>query len=161
MADEEKPSRTSATEQHAVSVQDHGGVVEPPHLVSQTPGYSAPRDWENLDELTAADPVRAETAQGQGSTQSRSDEEAPESEANGPSPPTSQALTQLYTISYLVLFSLLGTLARLGLSALTTRFRQRTSKQGKRAEEAAMISLTTCRKKIIANTKRDSFALAA
>jgi hypothetical protein len=37
------------------------------------------------------------------------------------------------------------------------------SKQVKRAEEAVMISLTICRKKIIANTKRDSsaFALAA
>jgi len=35
------------------------------------------------------------------------------------------------------------------------------SKQVKRAEEAAMISLTICRKKIIANTNSDSFALAA
>ncbi|WCD86729.1 hypothetical protein KPP03845_103087 [Streptomyces xanthophaeus] len=35
--------------------------------------------------------------------------------------------------------------------------------QGKRAEEAAMISLTTCRKKIIANSKSDNsrFTLAA
>lgn len=33
--------------------------------------------------------------------------------------------------------------------------------RGSEPRNAAMISLTTCRKKIIANQKRDSFALAA
>src|SRR5436305_11274869 len=40
----------------------------------------------------------------------------------GPSPirqKTSSFATQLYTVSYLVLFSMLGTLARLGVQALT------------------------------------------
>ena len=44
------------------------------------------------------------------------------------------------------------------------RFRLGMSKQVKRAEEAAMISLTICRKKMIANSQRDastSYALAA
>jgi hypothetical protein len=41
------------------------------------------------------------------------------------------------------------------------RFRLGMSKQGKRAEEAAMISLTICRKKIIAKPNSDHFALAA
>lgn len=50
---------------------------------------------------------------------SPSSDEKPKREVSPPRPQVSRLATEVYTISYLVFFSILGTLARLGLQALT------------------------------------------
>lgn len=74
------------------------------------------RPEETLTELATPAPIQLHI--------SRRSKESHAPEETLPKPPTrhevvSQFATQLYTVSYLVLFSLLGTLARLGLQALT------------------------------------------
>lgn len=50
---------------------------------------------------------------------SPSSDEKPKQEVSPPRPRVSRLATEVYTVSYLVFFSILGTLARLGLQALT------------------------------------------
>lgn len=105
--------------------------------------YDIPDKYGNLDELAAASPVQnpdeapiyrhrslEETRSGErGYTRSQTEEpgrQAPEltQEQEKELPQTkikvSRLATQTYTISYLIFFSFMGTLARLGLQALTT-----------------------------------------
>ncbi|KFH48453.1 hypothetical protein ACRE_007090 [Hapsidospora chrysogenum ATCC 11550] len=99
--------------------------------------YSVPDDWVNLDELAATAPV--ENVDEQHIYRHRSLEETrtresqrrksiaarrPEGEARPPqaeerAAEVSPFATQLFTLSYLIFFAILGTLARVGLSALT------------------------------------------
>ncbi|EGX94265.1 CrcB-like protein [Cordyceps militaris CM01] len=77
--------------------------------------YDVPDQYENLDEVTAAtgdtlDDIR----RGESQSTSHADMAAQATRQ------TSRLATQLYTLSYLVLFALLGTLARVGLAHLTT-----------------------------------------
>lgn len=111
--------------------------------------YDIPDSWVNLDELAAICPVEnarestiyrhhsLEETRGrehewrrQSLDQRRrslpsatiSDGLSPDGQAEGrdeKGPQVSQLATQIYTISYLVFFSVLGTLARIGLTALT------------------------------------------
>ncbi|KAI9718453.1 MAG: hypothetical protein M1812_004174 [Candelaria pacifica] len=79
----------------------------------------------NLTEVSVAAPVKDEEKPP--AFQKEDDLESPSSSdsshtARAPSPPQERAskyATELYAISYLILFSILGTLARLGLQALT------------------------------------------
>lgn len=107
------------------------------------------RDAYNLNELEAPAPVQdsneqepytkrfLETARSQEQNHARDDACGPqntngiaggrarssstEAKTSTPDPShTSRVVTELYTLSYLILFSLLGTLARIGLEALTS-----------------------------------------
>jgi fluoride exporter len=107
--------------------------------------YDIPDDFANLDELVSPSPVQnpyerhissqvyLEEQRSQEQDYERDAEQefgesshrqAPvdETETKTRTPPTSQAsrfATELYVVSYLISFSILGTLARLGLQALT------------------------------------------
>lgn len=94
--------------------------------------YEVPDNWENVNELAATSPVDErrhsrqdlETFHQHGSNWQNAEETSSErhgrhTTVKGPERRTSGLATQLYAISYLIFFSLLGTLARLGLTALT------------------------------------------
>lgn len=98
--------------------------------------YSIPDAYVNLDELAAPCPVEnvtdgpvyrhssLEVARShEREWRTRRSQQLPEgpleAEEEARKENVSQLLTQLYTLSYLVFFSLMGTLARLGLTALT------------------------------------------
>jgi fluoride ion exporter CrcB/FEX len=99
--------------------------------------YAAPDDWANLDELAATAPVENVDEQHIYRHRSLEETRAPESqrrksiaalptegEAKPPQAEEEKAevspfATQLFTLSYLIFFAILGTLARVGLSALT------------------------------------------
>lgn len=87
--------------------------------------YTEPDDYYNLDELAAPSPVDLQERRSQGYLEERSDESPSKEEDAETTKPSlkrqrvSKLATKLYTISYLVLFSILGTLARLGLKAWT------------------------------------------
>lgn len=104
-------------------------------------GYNVPDIYSNLDETISVSPVQNPDEQSvhyfrtleQVRTQERehSREQRLQSQLPALGQPerekpeeaefeVSQLLTQLYTVSYLIFFSILGTLARLGLQALTT-----------------------------------------
>ncbi|KAH7419281.1 CrcB-like protein-domain-containing protein [Cadophora sp. MPI-SDFR-AT-0126] len=103
--------------------------------------YDLPDDYVNLDELAAPSPVEnpdegplyrhislehtrsqeqayRKSAEIRRKAAKEHPEEAKEAEENKVQD-VSKVVTQLYVISYLILFSLLGTLARLGLQAIT------------------------------------------
>lgn len=107
--------------------------------------YTVPEDWANLDEIAAISPVEnaredsVYTHHSLEETRSREQEERAsedrvrqrdevveniqedkvETDAEKKSR-ESKLVTELYTLSYLVFFAILGTLARVGLTALTT-----------------------------------------
>lgn len=105
--------------------------------------YNPPDSYANLDELAAPSPVenpaeapiylhrsleerRAEREEYQRGKEeerraslARGEEPKAEEKKGARGPEASRFATQLYTISYLVLFSFFGTLARLGLQAIT------------------------------------------
>ncbi|KAL6859233.1 CrcB-like domain-containing protein [Trichoderma novae-zelandiae] len=117
---------------------------------AESPTYDIPDDWANLDELAATSPVenveeasiyrhrsleqtrsrdRVERQRRRASvSQTRQphppaeqlDVEAVEAKGEGEQHHVSRLATQIYTISYLVFFAIWGTLARVGLTALTT-----------------------------------------
>jgi CrcB protein len=117
---------------------------------AQRSHYEVPLDWSNLDEVAAGGPVNnydesavythhsLEETRGHDeeyresrrqslkageppSTAAGADRSPSEKAKDGDdSPPVSQLATKVYTLSYLVFFSFMGTLARLGLTALTT-----------------------------------------
>lgn len=106
------------------------------------PGYDVPDSWVNLGEVADTGPVQnvdegavynfesledarkrdrecIQERASQGQTSAPQDaQDRPESTAQGERS-VSRLATQLYTISYLILFSILGTLARSGLQVLT------------------------------------------
>ena len=103
-------------------------------------GYDLPEHYQNLDEVEEPGPIEpSKIPRPQGYLEDHlSDTAQPEKQrkrevpltwlsnrnsAKRPSPAPRQRVTRLatefYTISYLILFSILGTLARLGLQALT------------------------------------------
>ncbi|KAI7787593.1 hypothetical protein LA080_014962 [Diaporthe eres] len=109
---------------------------------SASPGYSIPESYRNLDEIAIKGPIenpderRRYKYEGLEDARSRdledTAEQAGSASENAGSPtnahdrgkPTqdvqvSRLATQVYTVSYLILFSFLGTLARLGLQWLT------------------------------------------
>ncbi|KAI9051531.1 hypothetical protein LZ554_004577 [Drepanopeziza brunnea f. sp. 'monogermtubi'] len=110
--------------------------------ISQDPdSYDIPDDYVNLDELAGPSPqqnpdeaalymrksLEQERSQEQGYQRTEevrrkasreNHEEGSKREQEG-APKVSKLATQLYVISYLILFSFLGTLARLGLQAIT------------------------------------------
>ena len=75
----------------------------------------------DLTEVAAPSPVvgRSAASSSQSNLDRRKKEEEEEKEAPSPHERRSNIATQLYTISWLIFFSILGTLARLGLQALT------------------------------------------
>lgn len=93
--------------------------------------YALPDDYANLDEVAATSPVD-ETGESdrrwQGLEQTRRDEATaagilapePEGESQTKKSRVPKLLVEFYTISYLIFFAILGTLARVGLKALTT-----------------------------------------
>ncbi|KAK0125407.1 hypothetical protein ONS95_000576 [Cadophora gregata] len=103
--------------------------------------YDVPDDYVNLDELVVPSPVQnpdegpvyrhmsLEDARSRAHTYQKSEEIKERSSTERPAEVkkteekelhrVSKLATQLYVISYLILFSLLGTLARLGLQAIT------------------------------------------
>lgn len=131
--------------QHASTVPlKHERDLSRPQRASAAshPGYDVPDTYTNLDETADVSPIQNPHEEPihrfRSLEQTRSQEQEfardqkrhrRESLAEGrPSEPekpeeakydVSRLLTQLYTISYLILFSILGTLARLGLQALT------------------------------------------
>ena len=88
--------------------------------------YNEPSDFGNLDEVAAPSPVDKDVDEREPHLEDRSDDSPNDGEVDGikkVSPHqyhASRFATELYTISYLIFFSILGTLARLGLQALTT-----------------------------------------
>ena len=83
--------------------------------------YDEPNIFSNLDEVANPEPVDLEQARRQEHLEDRSDVPPQKDHPTGGSglQQVSRFATELYTISYLILFSILGTLARLGLQALT------------------------------------------
>ncbi|KAG5978950.1 hypothetical protein E4U55_005719 [Claviceps digitariae] len=104
---------------------DSRAVQQPSPTVVEN--HNCPDDYVNLNEL-AADPshswcledVRSNEAEAEAQAQAQAPAPRPtlHEEINGKES-VSQTLTQLYTLSYLVFFAIMGTLARLGLTALT------------------------------------------
>lgn len=106
---------------------------------SQTGDYDIPDNYANLDELATTSPIEnpdggpihlhkslEEARSGEQDFQRNQDQQRRLSVMRGEQPAreekthkVSRTATQLYVISYLVLFSFLGTLARLGLQAIT------------------------------------------
>ena len=101
-------------------------------------GYSCPGDYANLDEVAGPEPVdeaqelrRFSLEQFRSAEQAYQRERRKRSDASAatrpshvssdsiPVPRVSRFATELYTLSYLIFFSFLGTLARVGLSSLT------------------------------------------
>ncbi|KAK4044674.1 tRNA synthetases class I (M)-domain-containing protein [Parachaetomium inaequale] len=111
--------------------------------VASHPNYDVPDTYANLDETADVSPVQnpyeepiyrfhslEETRAHEQKFTREQKRQRRQSLAEGRKPEpekpeeakydVSRLLTQLYTVSYLILFSILGTLARLGLQALTT-----------------------------------------
>lgn len=84
-----------------------------------------PAEYENLDELAGPPPVDPAEEERRGTKfENRTLEPTTETAINGNWTPiqcarVSRFATEIYTISYLIFFSIFGTLARLGLQALT------------------------------------------
>ena len=109
----------------ADNLQDSNRVVEAPAQPESAKNYEEdydePREYETLDEVAVPPPADPEQAQKKNHFEDRSDE-SPEKSSSLGDPrrqQVSKLATELYTFSYLILFSILGTLARLGLQALT------------------------------------------
>ncbi|KAK4442262.1 CrcB-like protein-domain-containing protein [Podospora aff. communis PSN243] len=113
----------AASEREARNVRRHS---------KQETDYDVPDAYTNLNEVTGVSPVQnpdeesihqyeslehARAVDRQGSRREALEVAFPEEKERKAR--VSRLATQIYTISYLILFSLLGTLARLGLQALT------------------------------------------
>ena len=103
------------------STRSQETAVQPESAINAEEKYNEPDDYENLDEVAAPPPVDSEQAQTKEHLEDRSNGSLPEHSQEGDlgRPHVSRLVTELYTVSYLVFFSILGTLARLGLQALT------------------------------------------
>lgn len=96
-------------------------AVQPESNTNAEEDYEEPDDYRNLDEVADPEPVDVEQAQKQEHLEDRGDDPPPKihSKDSLRRQHVSRLATELYTISYLIFFSILGTLARLGLQALT------------------------------------------
>ena len=84
-------------------------------LSKESTNGDEPENYENLDEVTAPEPVDRKEERPQGYLEQRSGGKGEKEYLNG----ASRIATEIYTISHLIFFSIFGTLARLGLQALT------------------------------------------
>ncbi|KAM3558287.1 hypothetical protein ARSEF4850_004675 [Beauveria asiatica] len=82
--------------------------------------YDVPDQYENLDEVAAIGDTLDDIRRGEAQQQKQQQQQRPPEEKAQQVYQVSRLATQLYTLSYLVFFSILGTLARVGLSHLTT-----------------------------------------
>ena len=99
--------------------------IDIPHE-ERSQGYLEDRYARNLDEVAAPQPIglpRIERGHGdledRDSRASSTGEHAEKADASSGHQRASKLATEIYTISYLVLFSFVGTLSRLGLQGLT------------------------------------------
>lgn len=136
----------SSTGHHTTSPRgtNHPAESRDENEPSNEESYDVPEAWGNLDELAATSPVEnpeehaIHRHHNLEETRSREQEWDRQNQSNGDSSiPTatspdiqndgkkvdgtnvSQLATRIYTLSYLIFFSFLGTLARIGLTALT------------------------------------------
>ncbi|KXH45821.1 hypothetical protein CSAL01_01983 [Colletotrichum salicis] len=106
---------------------------------AQSSEYDAPEDYSNLDDMiadpVAHNPKRHRPGRGESLEEMRSprrpsdlemqdtttpdEQDKPETTTSKPTTRVSRLATQVYTLSYLVFFAIFGTIARLGLQALT------------------------------------------
>lgn len=93
-------------------------------MADQDGGYNLPGDMSSVEEAGVDSPVRlsgdsrdAAPDAGLGTRSGTGTSGPPTDKSQGR--PVSAALTELYTVSYLVLFAIFGSLARLGLQAIT------------------------------------------
>ena len=120
---------TNASQPGRADAPDGQNIEPQPTRMSD---YAMPDDYANLDEVAATSPVD-ETSdwdrRGHSLEQTRRRGEvapagilAPEPEGGSQAKKSrvSKLLVEFYTISYLIFFAILGTLARVGLRALTT-----------------------------------------
>lgn len=92
---------------------------------SHQQNYDIPSSYANLNETTDPPPVQNlnnnnNNNNNVNNTLEQSRSQLRDEESSPPPPVSRRLITHLYTTSHLILFSLFGTLARLGLSALTT-----------------------------------------
>ncbi|KAL9124477.1 MAG: hypothetical protein Q9217_006193 [Psora testacea] len=105
--------------------QTASNAAPAPSVNRESENYSKLDKYGNLNEVDAPSPVDGDVNRREPHLEDRSDESPPAKRVvdgdNGPSraPRASRFATGLSTISYLIFFSLFGTLARLGLQALT------------------------------------------
>ncbi|PMB70163.1 hypothetical protein BM221_004812 [Beauveria bassiana] len=92
-----------------------GGLVTAKTDAADAP-YDVPDQYENLDEVAATGDTLDDIRRGEAQQQQQ---QTPPEEKAQQAYQVSRLATQLYTLSYLVFFSFLGTLARVGLSHLT------------------------------------------
>ncbi|KAK3996049.1 CrcB-like protein-domain-containing protein [Cladorrhinum sp. PSN332] len=98
---------------------------QPTSVEAPSSSYDIPSTYANLDETTGIPPISTPDARLRTLEQSRSSPSRDRDHESQTAPPAekypvSRLLTTFYTTSHLIFFSLLGTLARLGLQALTT-----------------------------------------
>ncbi|CRG83711.1 hypothetical protein PISL3812_01066 [Talaromyces islandicus] len=120
MVDDEKIEEVD--EEHAVAPLSEITAQRPvePTDIQRRPGGAPLYDSHGGDnaiaELVAEPPVdRVSSAQ----QEREQEQQAPSRRPSSELPPLSKLATKLYTISYLIFFAIFGTLARLGLQALT------------------------------------------
>ncbi|KAK4169428.1 CrcB-like protein-domain-containing protein [Cladorrhinum sp. PSN259] len=119
------PRRASTLPTHSPEerkIRRASTASKPAAAAAAADNYDIPASYSNLDETTEITPVESPDTRLRTLEQARSscDHEAHSHSYKETRYLVSRLRTQLYTISYLIFFSLLGTLARLGLQALTT-----------------------------------------
>ena len=123
------PSPVTEEVQKRESHLENGRNVSP-HMFKfedENPNYREPNGLKNLDEIAAPSPIDKEVEnqethlEDRGHGQKSEDIEASKTETPFRTQHQASSLaTNFYTISYLIFFSIMGTLARLGIQALTT-----------------------------------------
>ncbi|KAI1326621.1 CrcB-like protein-domain-containing protein [Xylariaceae sp. FL0255] len=105
--------------EHEREPRNQNGAAGKPYAARKSSEYDVPDSYFHAPEVEAAehelDPYRL-------TSQNGAPEKEPDAAETPEQPitePVSRTLTELYTVSYLILFAILGTLARLGLQALT------------------------------------------
>lgn len=104
---------------------DANGKLQAPNGQDGLEIYDEPNNYGNLDEVASPPPLDPDEERRKEHLEDREDALPAEDKNADKDRPTSRRkrvsrlATELYTISYLIFFSLLGTLARLGLQALT------------------------------------------
>ncbi|KAL9011945.1 MAG: hypothetical protein Q9173_003256 [Seirophora scorigena] len=121
-ADNKQHRRRTTSDRSNVNRTDASAVNEEPGEKK----YSPRDEYANLDQLAAPSPVgsiEVERPQGfledQRAVPSRESPTSPQNDWGPEKNRVSRSLTELYTVSHLIFFSILGTLARLGVQALT------------------------------------------
>ncbi|KAK1828477.1 CrcB-like protein-domain-containing protein [Podospora conica] len=119
------PASYSNLDDRATAEEAEPPISGPRNSSSAT--YNVPDSYASLDEAAAPSPVQhpdQESINHDTLERIRTREQESQTQPAPPTPqekpPVSRLLTQTYTISYLILFSILGTLSRLALQSLTT-----------------------------------------